>query len=51
MTAVVSVPKFEARDFMVVATTRGEVKKTSLDEFAVVRRLGLIAMDLEDGDS
>jgi DNA gyrase subunit A len=34
----------------VMATTRGEVKKTSLDEFAVVRRMGLIAMDLEEGD-
>jgi DNA gyrase subunit A len=44
------VPKFEARDFLVMATKRGEVKKTSLDEFAVVRRMGLNAMDLEDGD-
>jgi DNA gyrase subunit A len=34
----------------VMATKRGEVKKTSLDEFAVVRSLGLIAMDLEPGD-
>jgi DNA gyrase subunit A len=50
VTAVVSVPKFLARDFMVMATKRGEVKKTSLDEFAVVRSLGLIAMDLEPGD-
>ena len=50
MTAVVRVPKFVARDYMVMATRRGEVKKTSLDEFAVVRSLGLIAMDLEPGD-
>lgn len=50
VTAVVSVPKFVARDFMIMATRRGEVKKTSLDEFAVVRSLGLIAMDLEPGD-
>jgi DNA gyrase A subunit len=50
VTAVVCVPKFLARDFMVMATKRGEVKKTSLDEFAVVRSLGLIAMDLEPGD-
>ncbi len=50
VTAVVSVPKFVARDFMVMATKRGEVKKTALDEFAVVRSLGLIAMDLEPGD-
>ena len=50
VTAVVGVPKFHSRDFMVMATKRGEVKKTSLDEFAVVRSLGLIAMDLEPGD-
>jgi DNA gyrase subunit A len=50
ITAVVCVPKFVSRDYMVVATARGEVKKTSLDEFAVVRSLGLIAMDLEPGD-
>jgi len=50
VTAVVSVPKFEARDYLIMATKRGEVKKTNLDEFAVVRRTGLIAMDLEEGD-
>jgi DNA gyrase subunit A len=50
VTAVVSVPRFEARDFLVMATKRGEVKKANLDEFAVVRRTGLIAMDLEEGD-
>jgi DNA gyrase subunit A len=50
ITAVVCVPKFVARDYMVMATKLGEVKKTSLDEFAVVRSLGLIAMDLEPGD-
>ncbi len=50
ITAVVSVPKFEARDYLIMATKRGEVKKTNLDEFAVVRRTGLIAMDLEEGD-
>ncbi|GAC1448253.1 MAG: DNA gyrase subunit A [Ktedonobacterales bacterium] len=50
VTAVVCVPKFVSRDYMIMATQRGEVKKTSLDEFAVVRSLGLIAMDLEQGD-
>jgi DNA gyrase subunit A len=51
VTAVVCVPKFVARDFMVMATQRGEIKKTSLDEFASsVRSAGLIAMDLEEGD-
>ncbi len=50
VTALVAVPKFQSSRFLVVATHRGEVKKTSLDEFAVVRRMGLIAMDLEEGD-
>lgn len=50
VTAIVSVPKGISRDFMVVATKKGEVKKTPMDEFEVVRRNGLIAMKLEDDD-
>src|SRR6266478_3150278 len=50
VTAIVSVPKGVSRDFMIVATKKGEVKKTTMDEFEVVRRQGLIAMDLEDDD-
>ncbi len=36
--------------YMVMATKLGEIKKTSLDKFAVVRSSGLIAMDLAPGD-
>jgi DNA gyrase subunit A len=50
VTAVVYVPKGVSRDFMIVATKKGEVKKTAMHEFEVVRRNGLIAMDLEDDD-
>jgi DNA gyrase subunit A len=50
VTAIVSVPKGISRDFMIVATRKGEVKKTPMDEFEVVRRNGLIAMKLEDDD-
>lgn len=50
VTAIVSVPKEGSRDFMVVATRKGEVKKTVMSEFEVVRRQGLIAMNLEDDD-
>src|SRR5438046_3042538 len=35
---------------MIVTTKKGEVKKTPMDEFEVVRRSGLIAMNLEDDD-
>ncbi len=50
VTAIVSVPKGVSRDFMIVATKKGEVKKTAMDEFEVVRRSGLISMDLEEDD-
>lgn len=50
ITAIVYVPKEVSRDFMIVATKKGEVKKTAMDEFEVVRRSGLIAMDLEEDD-
>jgi DNA gyrase subunit A len=50
ITAVVCVPKGVSRDFMIVATRKGEVKKTAMEEFEVVRRSGLIAMNLEEDD-
>lgn len=50
VTAIVGVPKGVSRDFMIVATRKGEVKKTSMGEFEVVRRQGLIAMNLEEDD-
>jgi len=50
VTAIVYVPKGVSRDYMIVATRKGEVKKTAMDEFEVVRRSGLIAMDLEGDD-
>ncbi|UCG82434.1 MAG: DNA gyrase subunit A, partial [Dehalococcoidia bacterium] len=50
VTAVITAPESVQDKFMVVATLKGEVKKTSLSEFASVRSSGLIAMDLEPGD-
>lgn len=50
VTAIVSVPKGVSRDYMIVATKKGEVKKTPMSEFEVVRRQGLIAMNLEEDD-
>jgi len=52
ITAIVSVPKGEgaSHDVMIVATKKGEVKKTPMSEFEVVRRQGLIAMNLEEDD-
>jgi DNA gyrase subunit A len=50
VTAIVCVPKGVSHDYMLVATKRGEIKKTAMDEFENVRNSGLIAMNLEDGD-
>lgn len=50
ITAIVSVPKDAKGDVLIVATKKGEVKKTNMSEFEVVRRQGLIAMNLEDDD-
>jgi DNA gyrase subunit A len=49
VTAVVGTSTFD-KDFMLLATRKGEIKKTPLKEFESVRRAGLIAMGLEDGD-
>jgi DNA gyrase subunit A len=50
ITAIVAVPKGVSRDLMIVGTKKGEVKKTAMSEFEVVRRQGLIAMNLEEDD-
>jgi DNA gyrase subunit A len=50
VTAVVVVGDF-TRDSLVLATERGEVKRTPLVQFASVRRAGLIAMNLKPDDS
>ncbi|GHO44709.1 DNA gyrase subunit A [Ktedonospora formicarum] len=50
VTAIVYVPKGQPHEYLVVATKKGEVKKTTMSEFEVVRRSGLIAMNLEEDD-
>jgi DNA gyrase subunit A len=49
VTALVQIRDYD-KDFMVMATANGEVKKTPLADFKEVRRNGKIAMDLEKGD-
>jgi DNA gyrase subunit A len=49
VTAVVATQAYDS-DFMLLATKKGEIKKTPLREFESVRRAGLIAMGLERGD-
>ncbi len=50
VTAVVAVSRFDSERFMVLATEKGEVKKTPLEKFSTARSIGLIAMGLEPGD-
>lgn len=47
---MVAVTNFALDAYLLMATCRGEVKKTALARFASVRSSGLIAMDLEKGD-
>jgi len=50
VTAMVAVTDFKPGAYLLMATRRGELKKTSLGNFASVRNSGLIAMDLEEDD-
>lgn len=50
ITAMLAVTDFTSESFMLFATSRGEVKKTPLENFASVRSSGLIAIDLEPKD-
>ncbi len=50
VTAMVAVTNFTPGTYLLMATCRGEIKKTAVDKFAAVRSSGLIAIDLEKGD-
>jgi len=50
ITAMVAVTNFTSGTYLLMATRRGEIKKTAVDKFSSVRSSGLIAVDLEEGD-
>jgi DNA gyrase subunit A len=50
VTAILAAPDFENSDYLIFATAAGEVKKSPLKDFSQVRRNGLRAMNLEEGD-
>ncbi|MBG7616815.1 MAG: DNA gyrase subunit A [Chloroflexi bacterium] len=50
VTAMIGITEFKKESYLLMATKQGEIKKTSLDEFAQVRSSGLIAMDLASKD-
>ncbi len=50
VSSIISLPRFEPQHYLLMATSRGMVKKTSLAEYAKIRANGLIAINLIDGD-
>lgn len=48
--AVIPVKEFNTNQYLVMATCRGIIKKTDLSEFDTVRKGGLIALSLDEGD-
>ncbi|EPC03461.1 DNA gyrase subunit A [Litchfieldella anticariensis FP35 = DSM 16096] len=48
--AILPVHEYRADSYIFFATAKGTVKRTSLDQFSRPRSVGLIAIDLEEGD-
>ena len=51
VTAAIAVGNFSSHGYCIMATARGKVKRVDLEEFASVRPSGLIAINLEEGDT
>jgi DNA gyrase subunit A len=51
ITAAIAISDFSAHGYCMLATARGKVKRVLMEEFASVRPSGLIAMNLEEGDT
>ncbi len=50
VSAIIALPQFEPDHYLVMATRRGMIKKTSLVDYGRIRANGLIAIHLVDGD-
>ncbi len=50
ITALLAISRFEPERFLVMASRLGVVKKTSLQSFASIRRTGVTAINLKEGD-
>ncbi len=50
VTSVISVENFESGEFLFMATRKGIVKRTALDNFSNVRKVGIIAITLKEND-
>ncbi len=50
VTATMNIKTFDNKSFLVMATKNGVIKKTPLEDFANIRRTGIIAIGLKDKD-
>ncbi|MCX6058295.1 MAG: DNA gyrase subunit A [Chloroflexi bacterium] len=50
VTAAMAVGDFSSHNYCMLMTSRGKIKRVTMEEFASVRPSGLIAMSLEEGD-
>ncbi|HJT64078.1 MAG TPA: DNA gyrase subunit A [Candidatus Limnocylindria bacterium] len=50
VSAIIALPRFEPDHYLVMATRRGHIKKTSLADYARIKANGLIAINLVDND-
>jgi len=51
VTAAMSIREFSPKQFCMMMTARGRIKRVSMEEFESVRPSGLIAVNLDDGDT
>ena len=50
ITAVIPIQEYDEGHFLMMATKNGIVKKTSIKEYANIRKSGLVAINLREGD-
>jgi DNA gyrase subunit A len=50
VSAIISLPRFEPDHYLVMATRKGKIKKTSLADYARIKANGLIAINLLNDD-
>ena len=50
VTAIVKVPKDSDREYLCMVTRNGVIKRTALDQYNNIRKTGIIAINLDEGD-
>lgn len=50
ISAMVQVPKEEERTYLCMMTKKGVIKRTALDQYTHIRKTGIIAINLDEGD-